>query len=330
MSRKAYKVQDAVRKNRVGITALNFNEVIARGKEKLKILEEEKVILVLESDKTRVDDDEYFQSLPAQTVFIFLKETDKWKDDVDELCTFLMRLPDEGNKKEKAKQIRERMTKELAPEKIHIMAQCLNFLESNIEAEKRNEHKDWFEGVHKKIKSKSKYMRNCAQQRIRSYYYSAKKKIENEDSATKALLKQVLDELTKQLKTNKYHGHYFDRIAADNLRMCDGNGWFKCEGPFDKDLCSECHIINPYTSKWNRLQFQLWDLDHKIEKSRTILPILIEAAKLKQKNNMPNALNHHEVYRLLFTRSNLKLVHNVCHKQEARDSQLDIHQLFSN
>lgn len=53
----------------------------------------------------------------------------------------------------------------------------------------------------------------------------------------------------------------------------------------------------------------------RIEKSREIIPALIEAAENKPKHK---DLDWNYVYRLLFTRENLKLVQVGCHKKAAR------------
>ena len=58
-----------------------------------------------------------------------------------------------------------------------------------------------------------------------------------------------------------------------------------------------------------------------IEKSREVIPTLIEAAKSKQKHE---TLNWEHVYKLLFTRDNLKLVQVGCHKKAAREQKCNI------
>ncbi|KAL8600030.1 hypothetical protein ACOMHN_039263 [Nucella lapillus] len=98
-------------------------------------------------------------------------------------------------------------------------------------------------------------------------------------------------------------------------RLCDKKGWFKCQGPFDQDSCDKKHMINPYASRGYRQLFGLWNLDHIIEKSREVIPTLLEAARTKPKNAK---MNWEEVYRLLFTLENLKLVQVGCHKKAAR------------
>ncbi|CAG5135966.1 unnamed protein product [Candidula unifasciata] len=296
-------------------------------KRRLQIPKEEDVTLVLEDDGTLVDGNDFLQTLPSQTVFVFLRKGEKWMGAGEKIYRILSSLCDMDRKAEIAEQIRGLLADDLAPEKVSILSQYLDMLETDIEAEDRCEHEDWFEGVNKKYKTKGEVMKNTAQQRIRSYFTSAKEQIaKEEDPKTRALLGQVLEELSAKLALNAYHGYYFDRMAAAKLRMCDTKGWFTCEGAFDEGTCSRFHNINPYASRGYRQLFGLWNLDHIIEKSREIIPALIKAAKKKPK---AKALNHEEVYKLLFTRTNLKLVHISCHKKSARALKtVDIKQLI--
>nr|KAG5707431.1 hypothetical protein BaRGS_005398 [Batillaria attramentaria] len=228
----------------------------------------------------------------------------------------LSRLHNTARRAELADQIRELMTDENAPEKISIMSQYLEMLEMDIDSEERYEDEDWFEGLNKKYKTKSEVMRHSAQQRIRSYYVSAKEQIQREaDGDTKELLLDLLEEINNELKSNDFHGSYFDRQAAARQRLCDKKGWFQCQGAFDRDTCDKLHTINPYASKGYRQLFGLWNLDHIIEKSREVIPTVIEAARTKPKYA---ELNWQEAYRLLFTKDNLKLVQVGCHKKAAR------------
>ena len=55
----------------------------------------------------------------------------------------------------------------------------------------------------------------------------------------------------------------------------------------------------------------------RIEKSREVIPTFLEAARSKQKHQ---DLNIDQLYKLLFTRENLKLVQIGCHKKAARES----------
>ncbi|XP_050411895.1 DNA fragmentation factor subunit beta isoform X2 [Patella vulgata] len=178
----------------------------------------------------------------------------------------------------------------------------------------------WKGGINKKYKTKSDLMKNSAQTRIRSYYTTAKDQIEKEAKGhTKEVLLDLLQELTEKLKANDFHGHYFDRTAKAGKRLCDREGWFRCQGAFDVNKCELLHTINPYASRGYRQLFGLWNLDHIIEKSREVIPTLIEAAKQKPKDKH---IDWKYVYKLLFTASNLKLVQIACHKKSAREGTL--------
>ena len=86
--------------------------------------------------------------------------------------------------------------------------------------------------------------------------------LKEKDVKVRALLQELLENLNRHLKKNEFHGHYFDRTSSDPDKMCDVDGWFGCEGPFDENQCFHGHRINPYASKVYRLLFSMWNLDH--------------------------------------------------------------------
>ncbi|CAG2189098.1 DNA fragmentation factor subunit beta-like [Mytilus galloprovincialis] len=312
---RAYKIQDSQRLRRIGVTAKNLKELLAKGCEKLQINESE-VTVVIEDDGTVVDDDKFFRKLPAQTVFVFLKKGENWRGAGALIHDALSKLYCASRKNEIANQIRDLLTDEDAPEKIHIISQYLEMLETNVDSEERAKHEDWFEGLNKKYKTKSEVMRHSAQTRVRSYFITAKEQIEKEsDSDHKNSLISVMDDINNLLKKNDFNAFFFDRTSRG--MMCDKKGWFTCEGPFDSKNCDKFHTINPYASRGYRQLFGLWNLDHIIEKSREVIPCLIEASK-----NLPKGkeLNTDLLYKLLFTTDNLKLVQIGCHKKAARPS----------
>ncbi|KAL4221596.1 hypothetical protein ACF0H5_019853 [Mactra antiquata] len=318
---RAYKVQDFKREKRVGVTATTFKELIQKGCEKLQ-LNPKNVTVVLEDDGTLVDGDSFFKKLPAQTVLVFLKEGEKWGGAGALIHDALSKLYNVSKKNEIAEQIREMLAGEGAPEKVHIISQYLELLQTDPESEYRYENEDWFEGLNKKYKTKQEVLRHSAQTRIRSYFNSAKEQIDKDGNVeTKEVLADLLDNLNTRLKKNDFHGSYFDRTAKASDRLCDKHGWFQCEGPFDSKRCDSFHTINPYASRGYRQLFGLWNLDHVIEKSREVLPTLLEAAKQRKKHE---EINWEHVYKLLFTRNNLKLVQVGCHKKAARTQTCNI------
>lgn len=310
---RAYKVQDVTRERRIGVTAKNFQELVKKGCEKLQI-DPDTVTVVLEDDGTLIDNDVYFKKIPAQTVLVFLREGEHWGGAGALIHDALSKLYNVSQKTEIANEIREMLTDENSPEKVHLISQYLELMQTNPESEYRYEDEDWFEGLNKKYKTKQEVMRNNAQTRIRSYFNSAKEVVDKETNGEcRELLNDILDQFVARLKQNDFHGGYFDRTK--NERMCDKKGWFQCEGPFDSERCDNFHTINPYASRGYRQLFGLWNLDHVIEKSREVLPKLIVAAKTKKKHER---INWEHVYKLLFTRENLKFVHIGCHKKAAR------------
>ncbi|KAJ8320818.1 hypothetical protein KUTeg_002405 [Tegillarca granosa] len=301
---RAYKVQDVKREARIGVTAKNFQELVKKGCEKLKMSPDD-ITIVIEDDGTI-------------SLYSCRKERNGGEATGALIHDALSKLFCATRKNEIACQIRELLEAENAPEKVHIISQYLDMMETSTESEQRYEHEDWFEGLTKKYKCKSEVMRHNAQTRVRSYYTTAKDQIDRECSGEeKELLLELLEDIFEELKRNDFHSSYFDRTAQAKNRICDNKGWFKCEGPFDKPNCEKFHTINPYASRGYRLLFGLWNLDHVIEKSREVIPTVIEAAKNKPKyKNLDKSL----LYKLLFTRHNLKLVQVGCHKKAARSS----------
>ena len=74
---KAYKIQDVNKKKRTGIVADSLADLKQKGMKKLAITTDCRVCL--ESDGTEVEDDDYFDTLPLQTVFVFVRPDETWE-----------------------------------------------------------------------------------------------------------------------------------------------------------------------------------------------------------------------------------------------------------
>lgn len=117
--------------------------------------------------------------------------------------------------------------------------------------------------------------------------------------------------LKKQLTEDDYFGCYFDRsrckVSGDTpLKcLCDEIGTFTCKGMWNSKACAyePKHTINPYATRESRILFQTWNLDHRIERKRFIVPAVLGTKKI----------DFQLVYNDLFTLKNLKLVNIVCH-----------------
>nr|KAF6377711.1 DNA fragmentation factor subunit beta [Myotis myotis] len=130
--------------------------------------------------------------------------------------------------------------------------------------------------------------------------------------------------MAQKLRAAQYNGSYFDRGAKASGRLCTPEGWFSCQGPFDMADCASRHSINPYGSRESRVLFSTWNLDHIIEKKRTVIPALAEAVGAQAGRQV----DWEYFYSLLFTCENLKLVHIACHKKTTHRLSCDPRRIY--
>lgn len=119
-----------------------------------------------------------------------------------------------------------------------------------------------------------------------------------------------------------------DVFDGTNLKMnyyislCNELGEFRCHGIWCDDSCKYSdHVINPYASRENVILFQMWNLDHQVEISRTVIPkiledvneIVVNSVKCKIHKRAATMLSIMKYFLELFTMDNLRLVHIVCH-----------------
>merc|ERR1712025_303250 len=76
--KRPFKVMDRLRIMRKGIMASSLQELLTLAREKLLPDPRLDVYLVLDSDGTEIDDEEYFETLEENTTFILLLKEDIW------------------------------------------------------------------------------------------------------------------------------------------------------------------------------------------------------------------------------------------------------------
>ncbi|XP_037959707.1 DNA fragmentation factor subunit beta isoform X2 [Teleopsis dalmanni] len=149
-----------------------------------------------------------------------------------------------------------------------------------------------------------------------------------------AFLQQRLDETdASRIVPNKRLKQIIKEYTAKNqildewsVSLCSDLGEFYCQGAYSDNgnCCSLQHNINPYASRENLILFQVWNLDHQIELSRTILPALIENVRELVEHPQRKCALHKkrvvdisvlEYFLEIFSLKNLKLVHIVCHEK---------------
>lgn len=186
-------------------------------------------------------------------------------------------------------------------------------------------------------------MSKRVKERMRGYYYKTKSALQSSElyihsksGRGKKLIDQFLLDLRKLLESNKYNEGYFNRNDK-NVRICNEHGLFQCGGLWNSDKCTYDgeHVINPYRSREERIIFQTWNLDHKIELSRSVVPTILKAIeKLAyghvqciscNKISSQGFIESDRYYLQIFTLENLKLVHIVCHYKGKHDAQSDVY-----
>lgn len=122
------------------------------------------------------------------------------------------------------------------------------------------------------------------------------------------------------------------KIGESNLfrkfqvSLCNDLGAFECHGIWNETNCSYNHKINPYATRESVVLFQIFNLDHQIEISRSIFPSILKRTEelidgnnctihKKKSVNISVLTYFHEI----FTVSNLKLVHIVCHDKGSHE-----------
>lgn len=106
-----------------------------------------------------------------------------------------------------------------------------------------------------------------------------------------------------------------------SVTLCNEIGDFNCHGLWFNDNCKYSHIINPYYSRENLIFFQIFNLDHQIEISRSIFPSILKNVEDLVNNKALCSIHKKSgvhvsilTYFLeIFTLKNLKFVHIVCH-----------------
>uniref|UniRef100_A0A8D1VR95 DNA fragmentation factor 40 C-terminal domain-containing protein n=1 Tax=Sus scrofa TaxID=9823 RepID=A0A8D1VR95_PIG len=219
---------------------------------------------------------------------------------------------------------RQLLSDERAPLRQKLLADLLGTVSENIAAETRTEDPPWFEGLEARFRSKSAYLRYSCESRIRSYLREVTSCASLVSVAAREEYLQVVGAMCQELQAARYNGSYFDRGAKAGRRLCTPEGWFSCQGPFDTDDCASRHSINPYGNRESRILFSTWNLDHIIEKKRTVVPTLAAAVGDAE----GRVVDWKYFYSLLFTLDNLKLVHVACHKKTTHRLRCDPSRIY--
>ncbi|OBS58258.1 hypothetical protein A6R68_10619 [Neotoma lepida] len=315
---KSFKLRALHSACKFGVAARSCQELLHKGCSRFQ-LPVSGSRLCLYEDGTEVTDD-YFSGLPNDTELLLLTAGQTWQGYVSDITRFLsvFNEPHAGV----IRAARQLLSDEQAPLRQKLLADLLHHVSQNITAETREQDPSWFEGLESRFRNKSGYLRYSCESRMRGYLREVSDYTSVVDAAARKEYERVLSSMCQKLKSVKYNGSYFDRGAKASSRLCTPEGWFSCQGPFDLDSCLSKHSINPYGNRESRILFSTWNLDHIIEKKRTVVPTLAEAIQDGRE------VNWEYFYSLLFTADNLKLVHIACHKKTTHKLQCDHSRIY--
>ncbi|KAK2489603.1 hypothetical protein MC885_012293 [Smutsia gigantea] len=317
---KTFKLRALHSQKKFGVAGRSCQEVLRKGCLHLQ-LPVAGSRLCLYEDGTELTED-YFRSVPDNSELLLLTAGQTWHGYVSDISRFLSVF--HKPHMEVIQAARQLLSGEQAPLRQKLLADLLHTVSGNIEAETRAEDPPWFEGLESRFRSKSSYLRYSCESRIRSYLREVSSYASMVDAEAQEKYLRVVGAMGRKLRTVKYNGSYFDRGAQAGIRLCTPEGWFSCQGPFDVDNCASRHSINPYSNREGRVLFSTWNLDHMIEKKRSIVPTLAEAVK----EQGGGEVDWEYFYSLLFTSENLKLVHIACHKKTAHRLHCDPNRIY--
>ncbi|XP_001356124.3 DNA fragmentation factor subunit beta isoform X2 [Drosophila pseudoobscura] len=376
---RGYKITDNERSRKYGIGANSLEVLLTKANNKFP---RQDLHIYLASDGFEVSDDEYLNSLPAQTLFIVAGPDAVITTDAD----FEFEKMRQQSPLLKVADIFYDFI-EQHPEKFRRMIsdyehqkQRLVLDNSKAHLSLKDEHVEWFEGGEERFHSKEEAMAVRAQTRVRGYYYKAKEELTRnplyrQNPKARQVINSVLEQFRYLLIGCDYFSMMFNRkceqkhdflqqhrqqtgdeepdagsLPSKRLRqlikeytkqhsilddwsvsLCTDLGDFYCQGAYSDNgnCCSLQHTINPYASRENLILFQVWNLDHQIELSRTILPAMVaNVEELVTKPQLKCSFHNKRVVDIsvleyfleIFSLKNLKLVHVVCHEKVQRSN----------
>lgn len=142
---KGYKITDAERKTRVGIAVRNFDELKKKTIDKFKLSLSSAQISFQTPDGTMVESEDYFQTLPAQTLLIWVKSGERAETDAEILYKTIREVNEEYlNAGEK---VQEFFTEKMK-NKVFKLAEVLKGIDAEkVKLSDKSDHPEWFEGI---------------------------------------------------------------------------------------------------------------------------------------------------------------------------------------
>uniref|UniRef100_A0A336MRH6 CSON000246 protein n=1 Tax=Culicoides sonorensis TaxID=179676 RepID=A0A336MRH6_CULSO len=202
-----YKVTNQERSRKIGIAANSLEMLKAKAEAKFDL---KNTAIYLASDGTEVDED-YFNTLPEQTVFIVAPKDAKIQTDYDLLLTSInnTEIVDTGK-------LIQNFLVDDKDHLVNVLLQAKRDYDEKVSCSTREEHENWFESLETSADTKEEVMRRRSQDRIRGYFYKIKDELIRSDIYRgsvkgKNVILQILEFWKHLLAGTDYFSCMFDR-----------------------------------------------------------------------------------------------------------------------
>lgn len=141
---RGFKITDAARRVRVGIAAKNFQDLKKKTLDKFKLKLSESDLLFQTADGTIIDNEEYFETLQAQTLLVWFERGKRAETDAEILYKVICEVNEEYLKAgEKAQEFFTEKIKN----KVFKLAEVLKGIDRDKTlCSKKEDHPEWFKG----------------------------------------------------------------------------------------------------------------------------------------------------------------------------------------
>ncbi|XP_068150706.1 DNA fragmentation factor subunit beta [Drosophila tropicalis] len=212
---RGYKITDNNRTRKFGIGANSLEMLLSKANSKFPLQD---IHIYLASDGFEVSDDDYFYSLPAQTLFIVagpdsvittdpdfeferLRQESPLLKVADIFYDFIEKHP-------------EKFRRMITQYELQKQRRVLDNTKAHLSL--REEHMEWFKGGEERFHSKEEAMSMRAQTRVRGYYYKTKEELTRnplyrQNAKARQVINSVLEQFRYLLIGCDYFSMMFDR-----------------------------------------------------------------------------------------------------------------------
>ncbi|XP_053675703.1 DNA fragmentation factor subunit beta [Anopheles nili] len=216
---KGYKITDVERSRKFGVAANSLRMLRTKASEKFKIAA---CRVYLAQDGVEVADEEYFQTLPAQVLFVIADKDTIVRTDFELMYNAIKSAHTDLLH---AGELAQQFVSNNQPEISKILLSAQRGRDDLIERSTRSDHAEWFEGIDDRAaKTKEEVMKRRGQDRIRGYFYKTKDELTKcsmyrASPVARELIDEMLELFRQLLVGFDYFSCMFDRTCLRRVEL---------------------------------------------------------------------------------------------------------------